>query len=489
EEAHIAEVERGFICLGVTGTMWTLVLSGWVAKVLQISHPDSQNVLTSLSHLAVMYALYLLPWFCFAWWVAEPAVKRGIYAGAGISLVAVPLAYHGYHHSLSSAAWWQILLSPGGHLAALTFFVATAFLFWWVRPTPASRGSGILSGFYLVAIPAIVLLPGVTMTYLWHPQFRSVLMMATDAAAILNLLHPLIQKLLLFGPALFLLVFLAAIFGGARATPAPAEPASPSSGSPIVAASGSQTFTVLLGLLLPIPIIAAFLTQHVALGPAAGNSIYMHEYILSMAIYFPLLFADAFVFAGLWSAGPFIAFASRLPHPRMAGAALLALQSILIWGFDPRQRLVAVFIALLAVLLVLKKLFGETIDEARRSLLDFQRFVIWSCFLGMPILFLSNFFVIGFFIQSQQIFNIARLIIPTAKQAPIHDLIPYLHPGAFWTAYPALTAAIGLVLLLGLPLLCLPLYLYPLFKDQKAAESGHPNPVPIQAPDQPPADA
>ncbi|HEY9071757.1 MAG TPA: hypothetical protein VIV61_15975 [Candidatus Ozemobacteraceae bacterium] len=478
EPAHVAEVERGFICFGVTGTLWTLVLSAWVTKFMQLSQVNALGFLDSSLHLAALYALYLLPWFCFAWWVGEPAVKRGIYAGSGISLAAAPLAYHCYYHSLSSGDWWQIFLPPGSHLAAITFFVTTAFFFWWVRPTASTRGSGILSGFYLAIIPTILLLPGIYMILAWHPLFRDAFVQAPNVSALLSRFYPLISKIILFSPVPILLVFLAATFGGTRSAQISGEQATQVPGSTTVAAAGSQTFTILLGLLLPLPFLTNLLTQLFAFSTTSAGAHYIPAYILSAAAFFPLLFADVFVFAGLWSAGAFIARASRLPHPQMAGAALFLLQAVLIWGYDPRQKLVALFAAILAALLILKKMFGETIDESRRSMLDFQRYVLWSCFLGMPVLFLTSFSVLSFFIHSEQLGSLGKLFAPATRPLGLQSLGGLLHPEAFWASYPALTAAIGLVFLLGLPLICVPLYLYPMFKDQKAAESVLPNTPP-----------
>lgn len=477
EDVNVAEVERGFICLGVTGTMWTMILSAWALKFPHLGETCALGFEISSLHLIVLFALYLLPWMCFAWWVGEKAVKRGIYAGIGIAITAAPLAYSCYFHSLSTQDWWRIFLPPGDHISAITAFVLIGFMIWWIRQSASTTGRGLLSGFFAAAIPTILLGTGAFLTLFWHPTIRYSAMIGYSPDAHISAAYLLAVRLILFGAVPLAIVLLFATLGGLRAGVSSKEiEDDPTSENDSVASAGSQTFTVLLGALPLAALFTYALSQLATIGSQANLDSRIVSALpialLSWLGYLPLMLLNVFIFSGLWVNGRYIAQASRLPHPRMAGALLYILQAVLIWGFDPGRQLIAAFILGMAGLLLLQKLFGAPLPEVRRSLLDYQRFVIWSCFLGMPVIYLAGIAIFTVPIELNQLVFLFRSVSASPLGMMLPSLTDRLVPEMFWAAPMVLTAGLGLIGLLGIPLLTLPLYIYPIFKDRKAAEAA-----------------
>ena len=473
EDLHVAEVERGFICLGVTGTMWTMILASWAQVFKNPAQGCSMCFEISSLHIIVFMALYLLPWLCFAWWVDEKAVKRGIYTGVGISITAAPLAYTCYFHSLKAHDWWRILLPPGANITAMTVFVLLCFGIWWIRQSAATTGRGLLSGFFASVIPTILLATGAFLTLAWHPALRSMSPQAITPEIRTIATYLLSTRLFIFSAVPLVIVLFFATLGGLRAGVSSREiEDDPSRENDAVAASSSQTLTVLLGSLLLAALVTPVLGQLTLTGQDGSIPRPLPGTLLSWLGYLPLMLTNVFIFSGLWTNGRFIAQAARLPHPRMAGAMLFILQAILIWGFDPSRQLIAIFVLAMAGLLLLKKLFGKPLPEVRRSVLDYQRFVLWSCFLGIPVVYLAGIALFTIPVEHNQL----DFILRTLSSGPLATAFPtfcdQLRPEIFWTAPMALTAGMGLIGLLGMPLLTLPLYLYPIFKDRKAAEAA-----------------
>lgn len=473
EDLNVAEVERGFTCLGVTGTMWTMILASWAQVFKTPAQACSMGFEISSLHIIVLMALYLLPWLSFSWWVGEKSVRRGIYTGVGISITAAPLAYSCYFHSLKAHDWWRILLPPGAHITAVTFFVLLCFVIWWIRQSAATTGRGLLSGFFAAAIPTILLATGAFLTLFWHPAVRNLSTQAFTPEIRTIATYLLSTRLLVYGAVPLIIVLFFATLGGLRAGVSSREiEDDPTRENDAVAASSSQTLTVLLGSLILAALITPVLAQLSLAGQEGGIPRPVPGALLSWLGYLPLMLTNVFIFSGLWINGRFIAQAARLPHPRMAGAMLFILQAILIWGFDPSRQLIAIFVLAMAGLLLLKKLFGKPLPEVRRSVLDYQRFVLWSCFLGIPVVYLTGIALFTIPIEHNQL----DILLRTLSSGPLATVFPTfcdrLRPEIFWTAPMALTAGMGLIGLLGMPLLTLPLYLYPIFKDRKAAEAA-----------------
>lgn len=472
-DLNVAEVERGFICLGVTGTMWTMILASWV---LAFKHPTRICALgfeLSSLHIIVLMALYLLPWLSFSWWVGEKSVKRGIYTGVGISITAAPLAYFCYFHSLTAHDWWRILLPPGAHITAMTVFVILCFVIWWIRQSAATTGRGLLSGFFAAAIPTILLATGAFLTLSWHPTIRSLPILAASPDIRTSATYVLSTRLIMYSALPLMIVLFFSTLGGLRAGVSTKEiEDDPTRENDSVAASSSQTLTVLLGSLLLAALVTPALAQLSITGLEGRVPHIIPGALLSWLGYLPLMLTNVFIFSGLWINGRYIAQASRLPHPRMAGAMLFILQAVLIWGFDPSRQLIAIFVLTMAALLLLQKLFGAPLPEVRRSVLDYQRFVLWSCFLGIPIIYLSGIALFTVPIEHNQLDFILRSISSSSLGTAFPSFCDKFRPEIFWTAPMALTAGLGLIGLLAMPLLTLPLYLYPIFKDRKAAEAA-----------------
>ena len=473
EDLNVAEVERGFICLGVTGTMWTMILAAWAQVFKAPALGCSLGFEVSSLHIIVLMALYLLPWLSFSWWVGEKAVRRGIYTGVGISITATPLAYSCYFHSLQAHDWWRILLPPSAHITAVTVFVLLCFAIWWIRQSAATTGRGLLSGFFAAGIPTILLVSGAFLTLSWHPAIRSITSQPITPETRTIATYLLSTRLLMFSAVPLFIVLFFVTLGGLRAGVSSRDiEDDPSRENDSVAASSSQTLTVLLGSLLLAALVTPVLAQLTLTGQEGGVPRPVPGPLLSWLGYLPLMLTNVFIFSGLWVNGRFIAQAARLPHPRMAGAMLFILQAILIWGFDPSRQLIAIFVLSMAALLLLKKLFGPPLPEVLRSVLDYQRFVLWSCFLGIPIVYLTGIALFTISIEHNQLDCILR----SFSSGPLGMTFPAgcdnLRPEIFWTAPMAMTAGMGLIGLLGMPLLTLPLYLYPIFKDRKAAEAA-----------------
>jgi len=471
EESHVAEVERGFICLGITGTMWTMVLASWGSSMISTPSLATGDFCITFLQLVLLLSLYLLPWLSFAWWVGEKSVRRGIYTGVGLTVSVAPVAYYGYFHSMSGNDWWLYFLTPGGHLAGLTIFLVLTFLVWWIRPSASTTGRGLLGGFYASALPAMLILPGLLVMFWWHPGMRQGIANRVSMQEMYNILYDASSHIAFLGTVPLIIVLLFCTLGGLRSTGKnePSDASQPESADS-VAAAGSQTFTVLLGTLISLFVIAAHVNPLFSQAALSGAHRQAPELLVSWAVYLPIFVSCTIIFAGLWFNGAAIAGYSRLPHPRLAGAVLLMLHAVVIWGFDPRQAIPAGFLLTLSLLLLLLKLFGKPIPEVRRSLLDYQRFIIWSCFLGMPIIFLTNLALHTLVFEVNQSILLLPYFSDPAKLALVPSLASFCPPALFWSSHLVMTAAFGLLILLGMPFLCLPLYLYPIFKDRKAVD-------------------
>ncbi|HNW35950.1 MAG TPA: hypothetical protein PKM25_13515, partial [Candidatus Ozemobacteraceae bacterium] len=388
------------------------------------------------------------------------------------------IAYYAYFHSMAGNHWCRDFLTPGGHLghlAGLTVFLVLTFLIWWIRPVASTTGRGLLGGFYASALPAMLLFPGILVMFFWHPGITQGIADRVSLQEMYRVLYKISSHIVFLGAVPLMIVLLFSTLGGLRnAGKSEAPDASQTESTDPVAAAGSQTFTVLLGSMISVFVIAAYiipLFSRVSPLPGPGALQLIPELLIAWAAYLPLFLTCTIIFAGLWFNGAAIARYSRLPHPRMAGAALLILHAIIIWGFDPRQAVPAGFLLTLSVLLLLMKLFGKPLPEFRRSLLDYQRFIIWSCFLGMPIVFLASLAMHTLAFEVNQFILLLPYFDDPTKLAVIPSLAACCPPSLFWSSHLVIAAAFGLLILLGMPFLCLPLYLYPIFKDRKAADA------------------